>query len=230
MKKFTAIALTVFLALSALGRADLVIIQRVEGAGQNGDMVLKQKGNKLRTDVSPEISTISDLETGTVITLMHGQRMSMTLSAESLRQLVGNAVPQPKGTGNAQPSAGSPADATFKATGAKKAINGIDTEQYTGMLGTMKVTYWVAKDFPDGERITNLYKQIFNSTLGQMVQMMTPQAADMPGVPVQTVVDISPSQKFTVTILSVQEQPVNASEMEVPKDYTALPTPDFSNR
>ena len=219
MKKVTGL----FLGLLLLGllsvRADLVIIQRIENLGQNGDMVIKIKGDKIRTDVSPTISTISNLKTGEVTTLMHAQKAFMTMSAASLRQMMKSSLKTSDELPNQEP--------TLRATGGKLVINSIETDQYESTLGTVKVNYWIAKNFPDGERITALYQQILNSSLGQTIQPMAKQPANLPGVPIRTQMELAPNQKITVTILSIQEQTVNENDLTVPKGYTPLPTPEF---
>ena len=51
--------------LSALAlRADLVVVQAVEGIGHSGQMTLKIKDDKMRMDVTPEMSTLTDMGTG----------------------------------------------------------------------------------------------------------------------------------------------------------------------
>ena len=55
-------------------RADLTIVQKVEGAGPVADMTVKIKGEKARIDATPQISTIIDGKTGEMINLMKGHR------------------------------------------------------------------------------------------------------------------------------------------------------------
>src|SRR6266478_5838176 len=51
-------------ALLVSARADLTIVQRVEGAGQNGDVTVKIKGEKERIDAPSQPTRIIDGKTG----------------------------------------------------------------------------------------------------------------------------------------------------------------------
>src|SRR5215210_7640566 len=88
--KLSLLALLAFVALGLGTRihADMVIVQKVDGAGQSGEMTMKIKGDKVRTEVNPQISTITNATTGDVTTVMHEQKSYMTMPASSTKALM----------------------------------------------------------------------------------------------------------------------------------------------
>jgi len=210
----------VFFCVAAL-HADLVVVQKVEGIGQTqaAEMTLKVKGDKIRVDVAPEISTLTDAATGETTTLLHAQKAYMQISAEAAGQLMGTL----KGKEDAALTPSAP-----QATGKHETLSGVDTEIYTASLGQMKVTYWIAKDFPEGDKLRALFKQLQNSPLSKLAQGgLGSQPAELPGVAVRTKMEPPNGQKLTVTLISVKEQPLDNAEFEIPRNYQALPTPAF---
>src|ERR1700678_112151 len=89
LMKTLCIAAAGFLAVLALSRADLVIVQKVEGGGQAGDQTIKIKGDKARTELSPGVSMITDGATGEMITLMQTGRTYLKVSAEQTKAMMG---------------------------------------------------------------------------------------------------------------------------------------------
>jgi hypothetical protein len=195
--------------------ADTVLVQKVEAAGRSSEMTVKIKGTKIRSDISPEISTLTDTASGATTTLMHPQKAYMEISAAATRQLLDKVPPQ------AAP------EPVLEPTGKHETVNGYDTEIYTVETGALKTRYWIAKDYPDEKKLLALFKELQNTGLGTMARQMAPQPTEFPGVPLKTELQSSRSQKVTVTLLSVEEEPLPDSDFVVPPDYKALPTPDF---
>src|SRR5438477_9405606 len=119
------IARSVFLAacLAITARADLTIIQKVEGAGPVADMTIKIKGDKARIDATPQVTTIIDAKSGEMINLMNDQKTAVRVSAEKMKAAAAmlskftdkdKAAPQPKLT----------------STGKKEMVNGYEAEEY----------------------------------------------------------------------------------------------------
>ena len=210
----------IFFCATAL-RADLVVIQRVEGIGQPqaAEMTLKVKGDKIRADLAPEISTLTDSATGETTTLMHAQKAYMQISAEASGQLMGRLNADKDAT--VEPTAP-------QATGKHETLNGVDTELYTARLGQMKITYWIAKDFPQGDQLRALFKRLQNSPLAKLTQgSLGSQPTDLPGVAIKTRMEPPNGRKLTVTLISIKEQPLDNAEFEIPQNYQALPSPAF---
>jgi hypothetical protein len=206
---------------AALAQADLVVIQKVEGLGpaQSTEMTLKIKGDKIRADIAPEISTITDAATGEATTLMHAQKAYMQINAEALGQLTSRLNANQETALEPSPP---------QSTGKHETVNGVDTEIYTAKLGQMKVTYWIAKEFPEGDKLRDLFKRLQNSPMAKLTQgSLASQPFDLPGVAVRTRMEPPNGQKLTVTLFSVKEQELDHAEFEIPRNYQSLPSPAF---
>jgi len=133
-----------FVALVALSlalpwaRADLTLVQSVEGSSGSNEMTMKLKGDKMRIDVSPQITTIIDAKTGEMINLMNDQKKVMRISGEKVRATMEMAQ-QFKANNGKKEIKEKP---KFVATGKKETINGYETEQYTWETPDFKATYW----------------------------------------------------------------------------------------
>ena len=95
----------IFLALLSLGvaaRADFVIQQKMEGGMQNGTMIMKIKGDKVRVDMGTgpagDVSSILDLNTGDSTVLMHQQKLAMNMPAAQLKHTMERMKNQNGGT------------------------------------------------------------------------------------------------------------------------------------
>src|SRR3954453_15596719 len=82
-----AAALLTFLCLASGVRADLVLGQRVEGGGMEGEMTVRIQGKKVRADIAPGISTIVDGNTGETIVLQHKTKIFNRITAEQTKAL-----------------------------------------------------------------------------------------------------------------------------------------------
>ncbi len=57
--KALRIALATLWIATVCGRADLILVQKVEGGGQTGEQTIKIKGDKSRTDLAHPVCEIS---------------------------------------------------------------------------------------------------------------------------------------------------------------------------
>ena len=74
MRKTWLLPLTLIFAANIV-RADYTFTQKVEGGGNDGQMTLKLKAHMARADIAPQISIITNLETGDAITLQHAAKV-----------------------------------------------------------------------------------------------------------------------------------------------------------
>ena len=203
--------------LTALGcaRADLVIQQRIEGAGQNGTVTtLRLKGSKLRVDIASRagpVSSVMDMDTGDSMTLMHGQklvtRMSSAQTKETIEGLKKKAGKFP------EPGQGRP-----EATGRREKVGEFNTEVFT-WKGTDGVqTMWVTKDLPNYAKVKAQFDQLSKSATADLQRGIAPDTTTLPGVVVKTELERA-GQKFTSTVLSVKEEELNPALFEAPADY-----------
>jgi len=211
--------------VSGAARADWVMVQKVEGPGHSGEAVLKIKGDKMRSDSGPQVSTIIDGKTGDVITLMHARKNYLKMSGDAVKSLQDRAK---KALTTLKPGAAAAADDAaaavpkLAATGKTEKISGYDTEEYTADIRGTTIHYWIAKDFPKWADFKPL-----------MLRMQSPPTkgtalspADFPGMPVKTVIEIA-GYKSTTTLVSVKEQAVDAAIFEIPADYKEVSMPQI---
>ena len=208
-------AISLLVCLPGTLFADLVINQKVEGAGQAGDVVLKIKGDNVRADMPQSVSSITNTATGEIITLMHSQKSFLRISGDRSKQLLERMQQQVYGTA-------APAEpAKLQPTGKKEKVGEWDTEVFTCKIGAMTVTYWIAKDFPNFAAVAESLQKIQLASLGNF----GPKTQDLSGMPVKIEMDFD-KKKITNTILSVKEEAVDESVFALPKNYKEIELPE----
>src|ERR1700747_609784 len=120
MRNFVTLAGAILLGFVLSARADLTIVQRVEGAAQNGDMTVKIKGDKERIDAPSQPTRIIDGKTGEMTDLMNERKSFVKISAAQIK-----AVAESMNQSGKQPSA-----SKLTPSGKKDTINGYETEEY----------------------------------------------------------------------------------------------------
>lgn len=211
------LACSLCLVLSA--RADLTLVEKVEGAGQNATMTVKIKGNKARMDATPQVTTIIDTSTGEMMNLMNDQKAVVHISAEKMKAAM-ETMRKFNGVGE------NTAKPKLTPTGKKEKINGYDTEEYTVETPAFKAHYWIAPKYPDATAILKQL-QVLNSERLQPSNMKTPDYADFPGVPVKTVITVG-GNEITTTLASIKQDSLSDSEFTAPKDYHEMQVPEMS--
>ena len=221
MKRTLVFSILVFTLGSV--RADFVIQQKIESALQNGDMIMKIKGDKIRVDMAAgpagSMSTIVDLNGGDAITLMHSQKLAMKVSAAQMKQMLDQTKSRLNGGAT---NAEAPA---LHATGKSEMVGGYDAEIYTWTNnGDLGGKIWVAKNYPDFAQLKIQLEKLSKSPMGQMSKGMAPDTSTLPGMVVKTVAEVQ-GQEFTTTLVSAREEAVDAAAFDIPKDYQAMDTP-----
>lgn len=217
MKSLRYLAIT-FLALLAPARADLTIVQKVDGAGALRRITMKVKGDKARVEVSPQITTIIDAKTGAITNLMHDQKMVMTISGEKAKAMAEMA----KSFANEE----TPVPATPKATGKKETINGYETEEYVSDSPKFHASYWVATSYPDYSVILQQMAILQKGAFADITKGM-PDYHALPGLPLRTQVKIPDQPEITSTIESVSVAALPDADFTVPAGYSEMKMPDF---
>src|ERR1700710_2787026 len=177
---------------AAAARADLTLVQNVEGAGPAAStMTIKIKGDKARIETTPSVATIIDSKTGEMLNVLNDQKKFLRISADKARAVAEMAVaPEEKNKPSAKPQ--------LKPTGNKETINGYEADEYTCDAPAFKATYWIAAGYPD------------SAVIVKQLQAMTPQAwnvagkglpdcRDFPGVPLRSRMDIG-GKEITSTL------------------------------
>src|SRR6266700_2847761 len=214
-------------------RADLTIVQKVERAGSATNMTIKLKGDKVRIEASPQVTTILDGKTGEVTNLMNDQKTVVRISAEKAKavtNMINKFDVKKNGAGKVK----------LTPTGQKETVNGYETEQYTYDGPDFKGTYWIASNYPDGAAILAQLQSI-KSEFWKTSDTTMPDYRDFPGVPIRTrMVITKPDQanktgattpshatEITTTIASVSQNPLSDAEFMVPSDFKETKLPDI---
>src|SRR5438270_9001318 len=85
MRNLASLFSIIILGLLVSARGDLTIVQQVEGAGQNGDVTVKIKGDKERIDAPSQPTRIIDGKTGEMTDLMNEKKSFIRISAEQMK-------------------------------------------------------------------------------------------------------------------------------------------------
>jgi hypothetical protein len=218
--KLTGLAFLLSLSIVS-ARADLTVVNKVEGAGPSNEMIMKLKGDKMRIEVSPKLATIIDTRTGEMINLMSDQKTVVRMSGDKVKAAMQMAVQFN------DKNAHKPAEkAKLVATGKKEVLNGQETEQYTYDAPDFKATYWIAPNYPNGAGILKQL-QALNPDIWKMSNAQMPDYRDFPGLPIKTVLTMKGTQ-ITTTLVSVKEDPLSDADFVVPKDYQEMKLPDLN--
>jgi len=147
-------------------------------------MTVQVKDNKTRMDVSAAISVIADTATGDTITLMHQQKSYMKVSAAAMKAMQEKFSQMRPEQDKAEPPKLTP-------TGRKETISGYATEEYTATVGSMKISYWITKDFPKFKQLLAQMLKMQEKGPGQAARNMMPRPEEFPGMPIRTETDLA---------------------------------------
>ena len=204
MKNQLLISLVTFSGMIHMAQADLVMVQETTVGEVKTRTTMSIKGDQMRTDSSTETSVIVNTATGDMTTLVHEQKMVMTMNTKTLN------APLPAGV---KPIEITPPKIT--ATGKKEKVDGYDCEIYTiESMGTV-VKMWMAKDYPNLEK---LKKQL--EPLTKMAAPGAPKTPEIPGMMIKTENEQA-GLKFTTRLISLEEKPVSDDLFKVPAGYKA---------
>src|SRR5207248_9534970 len=196
-------------------QADLTIVQRVEGVGQDGEVTVKIKGDKERIDAPSQPTRIIDGKTGEMTDLLNEKRSFVRISADQMKAAAE--------TINKFDDGKQPSGPKLTPTGRKETINGYETEEFVYQTPKFKASFWVATKFPDAAGILKQMQAPIAGTW-KPSNMGMPDYTDFPGLPLKTVISVGTNQVVT-TIISITKDPVNAAEFEIPKDFQELKRP-----
>lgn len=227
-------ALTISFLLSA--RADLTIVQKVERAGSATNMTIKVKGDKVRIEASPQVTTILDGKTGEVTNLMNDQKTVVRISAEKAKavtNMINRFDVKKEGAGKVK----------LTPTGQKETVNGYETEQYIYDGPDFKTSYWIASNYPDGAAILAQLRSIKSEFWGAANTKM-PDFRDFPGLPIRTRVTttkqsqptkpggtaLGGATEITTTIISANQNPISDAEFTAPGDFKETKLPDIFDK
>jgi len=217
--KFIALVVICWICCLSNARADLTIVQKIEGAGQSGEVTIKIKGDKERIDSPSQPTRIIDGSTGEMVSLVSDKKTVVRISAAQMKAAAETITKYNADAPNTEKPKLSP-------TGKKDTISGYDTDEYVYQTSQFKATFWLAPNYPAATSIlkqmqTPVSKSWKPSNLGM------PDYRDFPGVPLKTVISVGGTEVST-TVTSIKEGPLSDLEFTVPKDYQELKPPAMS--
>ena len=229
-----SLVLTISFLLSA--RADLTIVQKVERAGSATNMTIKLKGDKVRIEASPQLTTIIDGKTGEIINLMNDQKTVVRISAEKAKavtNMINKFDAKKEGAGKVK----------LTPTGQKETVDGYETEQYTYDGPDFKATYWIASNYPEGAAILAQLQSI-KSEFWDAANAGAPDLRDFPGLPIRTRMTttkhsqpakpggaaLGGATEITTTIISANQNPISDAEFTAPNDFKETKLPDIFDK
>jgi hypothetical protein len=215
-RTIAAVASIACFALTA--RADYIIKERLEHSGEVQQITLKIKDTKVRLDDGDQTSALTDSETGSTTILLHPDKAYLKISPEqiqeqtkALKQMLGQKLENPQ-------------DVQLKPTGKQEKINGFDTEEYTTNFNGIQMSVFVAKQYPNYQKIVAALYQVQNGPAMDAFRSMSIPPDKYPGLPVRTTQTIM-GQKIVMTVDSAQEMDVPDAEFAIPADYKELNPP-----
>ncbi|HEY3663237.1 MAG TPA: DUF4412 domain-containing protein [Chthoniobacterales bacterium] len=206
------------LALCATARADLTVVQSMEGMQGARKITFKVKGDKARIEVTPQVTTLVDAKTGDLTTLLNDRKSVMRISGERAKAMAEMAKSFVKQE--------TPEQALPKPTGRKETINGYETEEYVTDSPKYHASYWVAKTYPNYQSILQQMSLLQRGAFAEITKGM-PDYHALPGLPLRTKIKTEGQSEITSSIESVSLAPLPASDFTIPAGYSEMKMPDF---
>lgn len=202
------LTLTAALATATAALADVTLIQDTLLRGIPSRTTMYIKGDKVRTDSGDTTSIIIDTASGDMTTLMHEQKMIVTMNTKKLAELAKNTPPTP----GAKPAENG---TKVTATGKMETIDGHACEMYLSENNGMVVKMWIAKNYPNGDKLREQLK-----VMERMANPGAPKAAEIPGIAIKTEYE-QQGLKFTTKLISIDDKPVDDAKFAIPAGYKA---------
>jgi hypothetical protein len=206
-------------ALLATARGDFTIVQKVEGSGSVSQFTIKLKGDKVRVEVTPQVTTIIENKNGDVLNLMNKEKKYLRISADKAKAIAEMAS---KYSGKT-PAA--PETAKLVATGRKEMINGYEAEEYIREATSFKASYWIALKYPDAVTIVKQLQAIIPAAWNDLAKGML-DYSDFPGLPLRTKVKTG-GKEITSTVISIKPDLLSEEEFSVPRDFHEMKVPNL---
>lgn len=196
--------LTTFCLITA-ARADLVIEQEVETAGQpKQSMIMSFKDGKIRADIGKGMSTITDTATGDTSAMMHEQKMIVVTSGAAAKAAIEAAQ---KGlAGTEKP----------KKLDKVEAIGDRPCEVWAYEINGSKITMWVDKNYPGYASFKDEMNKLATALLKDGAASFDPG-----GMIVKTEA-VMAGITSTSLVKSVKQTKVDASIFNKPEGYTEM--------
>ena len=210
--------LCLLLLTSGFAIADLTVVQRTEGALNSGELTLRIKGDKARTDIAPQVTMLTELNTGDSTTLNHNARTYIRIPGTEAAKLRAMAADLKPGTPATPPK--------LVATGRKEKVENRDCQVFTWSVGKVEVVDWIASDYPNWQALLADLVRFQNAGLGAAAQPLMPPLEQFPGMVIKREMNFK-GTKTTSTLLSASDAVLDAKLFELPEGYKEQPAPKF---
>jgi hypothetical protein len=210
--------IAVLISVAAAAKADLTIVQKTEGTINSGQLTLRIKGDKARTDIAPQITMLTELNSGDSTTINHNAKTYMRISGTEAAKLRAMAADLKPGTTGEAPK--------LTNTGRKEKVENRECEIFTWGVGNLQVTDWIAKDYPNWQPILAELVRFQNAGLGRAAQPLMPALDQFPGMVVKREMTLK-GTKTTSTLISVSDAALDAKLFELPEGYKEQPALKF---
>jgi hypothetical protein len=215
-RMIVAVASLACFSLSA--RADYIIKEQFENSGVVQQITVKIRDTKVRMDAGERMSALIDLKTGVTTLLLHPNKAFLKIGPEEIKEQR-KALKEMLGQ-----NLENPADVQLNPTGKQEKINGFDTEEYTTTFDGIQMSIFIAKRYPDYQKIVEALYRIQNGPVMETFQSMSIPPDKYPGLPVRTTQTIL-GQKVTMTLDSAQETNLPDTDFAIPPEYKELNPP-----
>ncbi len=197
-------------------RADLTIVEKVEGAAPTSAITIKIKGDKAKIEGTSRTTTIIDAKNGEITHLINDRKLFIRMSNEKVRAAM-EMVNRFDEKADEKPK--------LTPSGKKATINGYEAEEYNFDSGKTKAAFWLAPKYPDAPAILKQL-HVLNAGPWKMQNAQVPDYNDLPGVPLKFVSTMGGLDLIT-TVTSIKEDPLSDSEFDVPADFQEMKSPKF---
>lgn len=187
----------------------------MEGKAQAREITLKLKGDKVRLEATPQMTTIVDGRTGDIVTLMNAQKKIVRISGDKAKAIAEMAAKY-GGTTQETPK--------LTATGKKTTINNYETEEYVAETKMYKARYWIAPSFPNSAAIMKELQAVIPAAWNDLFKGALDYRG-LPGFPLRTQVKLGDTEVIT-NLVSVKTDTLSDAEFSVPKDFQEVKIPN----
>ena len=214
----TIVSVASLICLALTARGGFLIKERLEQSDQVEEITLKISETKVRLDTGDETSALIDSETGVTTLLIHPNKSFLKISPEEVKQQT-KALKEMLGQ-----KLENPIDVQLKPTGKKEKINGFDTEEYTTNFNGVDMSLFIAKQYPNYQKIVGALYQVQNGPAMEAFRSISIPPDKYPGLPIRTTQTII-GQKIVMTLVSAQEMDLPDGDFAIPADYKELNPP-----
>jgi len=201
-------------------QADLTIEQRVEEPGGRrpaAEIRLKIKGQKIRADLSTEVTLLMDTATGDTTTLFHTRKTALHLNGSTARlfQKEIERFPAPE-----EPP-------KLVATGRQETVSGHETEIYTMESGSIKMTWWIARKESEWDKYHPQIALLRQTPMVRLAEGLRclPAECELPGLAVKTELCTPDKRRIIITLTAIKEEPLENADFAIPPGYRPLTEP-----